>query len=108
MNVEPQPGVTWESGIPNSKERQYAHTKTGALRKNINQVSISGNPVYRHDRDGFCYYRNRFLMGCYSTLNELNDQIRMMLYQQGGTRRKIHKQKRRITKKRRITRRTRK
>lgn len=46
-------------------------------------------------------------MGCYRTLKELEDQIRM-LFQQGGTRRKIHKQKRRITKKRRITRRTRK
>ena len=107
MNVETQPGVTWQSGIPNSRPRRYAHTETGALRTNFNKLSKSGNAVYRHDQDGFCYYKNGFLMGCYRTLKELEDQIRM-LFQQGGTRRKIHKQKRRITKKRRITRRTRK
>jgi hypothetical protein len=107
MNVEPQRGVTWESDIANSKQRRYSHTKTGDLRKNLKTLSNSGDPVYRHDQQGFCYYQNGFLRGCYNTLQELGDQIRI-LYQQGGTRRKIHKQKRRITKKRRITRRTRK
>lgn len=88
--------VTWNPAIPNRYIKLRA--KTGALRPNLPTVP-TGEAVYRTDRQGFCYYLNGMIRGCYRTLKELMDawDVELAEHEGGVTRSKIRKQKRRKT-----------